>query len=252
MEQIHLGKEESTVSYTVHTDRCSRLLLYKLFKILLHNRTRIKKQTIHIIAAPASQPRPSRLEQNPGLPPSSKVWEKTNVTAAAAAPPIHLHRGHHPPWHGPRSLQGCFTSGRKADYHNPSVVVWDLMGHTTLEKANSLSTQHWRSSHTLLRVCVSPHTLLRVCVEKKNLDPPPQKKKKINLMILIVWATVENRWGSVERTVPSGEFLGCLHCAAGQCEGSLDTLLRGQFFHTAPRIFNSRFHTVASFSSHCY
>ena len=51
-----------------------------------------------------------------------------------------------------------------SDYHNPSVVVWDLMGHTTLEKADSLSTQHWRSSHTLLRVCVSPHTLLRVCV----------------------------------------------------------------------------------------
>ena len=42
MEQIHLGKVESTVSYTVHTDRCSRLLLYKLFKILLHNRPRIE------------------------------------------------------------------------------------------------------------------------------------------------------------------------------------------------------------------
>ena len=25
----------------------------------------------------------------------------------------------------------------------------------------------------------------------------------------------------MERTVPSGEFLECLHCAAGQCEGSL-------------------------------
>ena len=38
-------------------------------------------------------------------------------------------------------------------------------------------------------------------------------------------ATVENPWGSVERTVPSGEFLGCLHCAAGQCEGSLGIFL---------------------------
>ena len=25
-------------------------------------------------------------------------------------------------------------------------------------------TQHWRSSHTLLWVCVSPHTLIRACV----------------------------------------------------------------------------------------
>ena len=56
-----------------------------------------------------------------------------------------------------------------ADYHNQLVVVWDLMGHTTLEKADSLSTQHWRSSHTLLRVCVSPHTLLRVCVSPHTL-----------------------------------------------------------------------------------
>ena len=88
----------------------------------------------------------------------------------------------------------------------------------------------------------------------------------------------------MEKTVPSGEFLGWLHCAAGQCEGSLGIflgqnlggktlgaappwfcslgfalgkslgsphtapqhsvgtrgiLLRGQFFNTAPRIFNS-------------
>jgi len=47
----------------------------------------------------------------------------------------------------------------------------------------------------------------------------------MNLMILIVGATVENPWGSLEKTVPSGEFLGCLHCAAGQCEGSLGIFL---------------------------
>ena len=89
-------------------------------------------------------------------------------------------------------------------------------------------------------------------------------------------------------TVPSGECLGCGNCALGQCEGSLGiflgqtlgcktfrffslgfaqgkswgspgtapqhsvgtrgTLLRGQLFHSAPRIFNScsdyQFHEV--------
>ena len=29
----------------------------------------------------------------------------------------------------------------------------------------------------------------------------------------------------LKKTVPSGEFLGCLHCAAGQCKGSLGIFL---------------------------
>ena len=94
--------------------------------------------------------------------------------------------------------------------------------------------------------------------------------------------SLSNCWkslGQCGKTVSSGESLGCLHCAAGPWKGSLgnflgktlgcktlslhpknplgaftlsfstlsapiDTLIRGQFFHTAPRIFNSRFHSV--------
>ena len=37
------------------------------------------------------------------------------------------------------------------------------MGHTTLEKADGLSIQHWRSPRTFLRVCVSPHTTKGMC-----------------------------------------------------------------------------------------
>ena len=85
------------------------------------------------------------------------------------------------------------------------------MGHTTLEKANSLK------------------------------------------------ATVKNLRGSVEKLSPKESvegadtvLRGSVRAPEGFSEGKpeaakpreLRPLLRGQFFHTAPRIFNSRFQTV--------
>ena len=89
------------------------------------------------------------------------------------------------------------------------------------------------------------------------------------------WATVENPWGCVEKTLPSGEFLGCLYCTVlrssvrtlkdfpranprlqnlggcplAQCDHPQHYPLRGQFFHTAPRISISRFQTVVQIIS---
>ena len=91
--------------------------------------------------------------------------------------------------------------------------------HTTLEKLSHFTKGMCEPSHFTKGMCEPSHFTKGMC------GPSHFTKGKcrpqINLMILIVWATVENPWGSVERTVPSGEFLGCLHCAAGQCESSL-------------------------------
>ena len=102
--------------------------------------------------------------------------------------------------------------------------------HTTLEKLSHFTKGMCEPSHFTKGMCEPSHFTKGMC------GPSHFTKGKcrpqINLMILIVWATVENPWGSVERTVPSGEFLGCLHCAAGQCEGSLGIFLGSP--HTAP------------------
>ena len=48
--------------------------------------------------------------------------------------------------------------------------------------------------------------------------------------------------------LPSENPLGSLTLPLSTVVGTLNTLLRGQFFQPAPRIFNSRFHTTTSVS----
>ena len=108
------------------------------------------------------------------------------------------------------------------------ILEWSWM-----KKVNAPIGPHfyWRSSHTLLRVHVGPDTLLRVRVGPHTLL---RERVRTGFILLanepcnfetVETETVENPWGSVEKTVPSGEFLGCLHCAAGHCKGSLGIFL---------------------------
>ena len=62
-------------------------------------------------------------------------------------------------WNLP-GLPGALTAGKNMLIHRLTF---------TLEKAESFSTQHWRRSHTLLRVCVSPQTLMWVYVRPQTL-----------------------------------------------------------------------------------
>ena len=65
---------------------------------------------------------------------------------------------------------------------------------------------------------------------------------ELDLMILIVLATFEIL-GRVEKLSPQDSPSGAYTLLRGSVR-TLNTLLRGHFFHTAPRIFNSRFQTV--------
>ena len=63
----------------------------------------------------------------------------------------------------------------------------------------------------------------------------------------IVGATVENHWGSLEKLSLQEGPLGA-HTVLWGNVMALDTLLRGQFFHTSPLIFHSPFQPVKPFT----
>ena len=59
------------------------------------------------------------------------------------------------------------------------------MGHTTLEKADNLVTQHWRSSHTLLREVISKKNPLPFGHCPKEGGVQPESK---SLRVVFFWA----------------------------------------------------------------